>query len=161
MDLVTVREGLLLSLSTPLASKQTVMTIYTAHSIPMPQKEPDVAIQWKLEAEFLAVSEDRMGATPVKSYKLEKCIGSSKHRICTENMAREMGYPSCVATLFFKGLIDALKVCDTKKRHLPTQERAETFGYGVFPLIAAHGSHTLVESNIVTSQVSDMRHGQV
>ena len=39
-DVITVKEGLLLTLAIPLASRQTVFTAYSAKVIPMPQDEP-------------------------------------------------------------------------------------------------------------------------
>ena len=99
-----------MTLSTPLASGQTAFTVYIAHAIPMPQPEPESALKWKTEAEYLAVSEDQMETAAISQGQLDKCIGSSKHQICHENMATEIGHSSCLANLLFKGTLDALKV---------------------------------------------------
>ena len=60
-DAITVHEGLLMTLNIPLASKQTVFTVYEAKSIPMPyQDDPQSALTWNIEAPYLALSEDHM-----------------------------------------------------------------------------------------------------
>ena len=58
-DVVTVTEGLILTLSIPLASRQTVFSTYSARVIPMPQDEPRMAIKWAIESPYSAISEDR------------------------------------------------------------------------------------------------------
>ena len=62
-DIITLMEGLLVTLSIPLASKQTVLTVYRANPIPMPQSEPTVAMKWKTEAPFVAISEYNLNST--------------------------------------------------------------------------------------------------
>ena len=59
-DVVTLDEGLVLTLAIPLASRQTVFSTYQAQIIPMPQPEPRMAIRWVIEAPYLAISEDQM-----------------------------------------------------------------------------------------------------
>ena len=52
-EFISLPEGLVMTLSIPLASSQTALKVYKAHVLPMPQKE-----KWKIEAPYLAVSED-------------------------------------------------------------------------------------------------------
>ena len=47
-DVVTIHEGILMTLAIPLASKQTVLSVYKAQPVPMPQPEPNFALVWKL-----------------------------------------------------------------------------------------------------------------
>ena len=46
-DVVALPEGLLSTMSIPLASQQTVMTLYEAILIPMPQDDAEDAMIWK------------------------------------------------------------------------------------------------------------------
>ena len=152
-DVVTIHEGILMTL----ASKQTVLSVYKAHPVPMPQPEPNVALVWKLEADFLAISEDRMETTPLTTDQLSKCLGSSRYRICYESMATEIAYSSCLATLFFKSPIDALGVCETEKVFLPVREQAKNLGFGIWLVTSANDGYTLTESNILSNRASDMQ----
>ena len=156
LDVLTLPEGLFMTLSIPLASKQTALTVYRAYPIPMPHPEPEVALKWSLEAEYLAISEDRMETAPISQAQLEKCIGSTAYQICHENIATEMGYSSCLATLFFQGTLEALKVCETHKIFLPAREQAYNLGYGVWLILSAHDSYTLTESDLLATTASDM-----
>ena len=56
-DAITVSEGLLLTLNMPLASQQTVFTLFEAKLIPMPfPDDPQTALTWNIEAPYLALS---------------------------------------------------------------------------------------------------------
>ena len=48
-------------------------------------------------------------------YDLSRCIGSSRYQICLDMIATETGHGSCLATLFFKGSVEALQICDTEQ----------------------------------------------
>ena len=62
-DVTTVDQGLVMQIAIHLASKQTAFTVPRSIAVPMPQLEPELAIKWKLEAPFLAISEDNMETT--------------------------------------------------------------------------------------------------
>ena len=53
-----------------------------------------------------------METSPVTRDHLDKCIGSSKYRICRETLAAENEDSSCPATPSFRNILDALEVCD-------------------------------------------------
>ena len=53
LNVLTLQEGMFMTLSIPLASKQTALTVYRAHPIPMPDPKPDVALKWSLEPDYL------------------------------------------------------------------------------------------------------------
>ena len=81
-DLVALPDGLLIKMSIPLASRQTVLNTYEAIPIPMPQLDDADAMIWSLEADFLAVSEDGRETASVTRHDLASCIGSSRYSIC-------------------------------------------------------------------------------
>ena len=154
-DTLAIKKGLLMTLSIPLASRQTAVTVYKADAIPM--LEPESALKLKIEAEYLAVSEDQMETAAISQGQLDKCIGSSKYQIFHENTAREIEPSSCLANLFFKGTLDALKVCDTEKMFLPMKEHAKSLGFGVWLITSAHDGYSSMETSTLSSSDSTMR----
>ena len=123
-DVVALLEGLLLMMSIPLASRQTVMNLYEAILIPMPQADAEDAIIWDLEADFLAVSEDGRDTALVSSSDLTRCIGSTRYSICHHGLATEGPWSSCLTLLFFCNLVEAMKFCDFRPYAVPVPERA-------------------------------------
>ena len=85
-DALSVKEGLLITFAIPLASRQTVFTVFTAKIVPMPQKDTGSAIRWKLEAPYLAVPENSV----LSKHQLGKCLGSSNYRICHETIPAKL-----------------------------------------------------------------------
>ena len=71
-NVITVQQGLVLRIAIPLASKQTAFTVFSSIAVPRPQLEPDLAIKWKLEAPYLAISEDYMVTAYLTEFDLKK-----------------------------------------------------------------------------------------
>ena len=156
-DALSIKEGLLLTLAIPLASRQTVFTVFTAKIVPMPQKDTGSAIRWKLEAPYLAVSEDSMETAVLSKDQLGKCLGSSNYRICHETIPTELGHSSCLATLFFGTTMDALVTCPTENVVLPVIEAAENLGYGIWVILSATDTFTMRESSMDSSNALQVR----
>ena len=57
-DVIVVDQGLIKRVAIPLTTKESAFTVFRAKAVPMPQPEPDLAIKWKLEAPYLAISEN-------------------------------------------------------------------------------------------------------
>ena len=147
-DAVTVPEGILMTLSIPLASRQTVFTLFEAKLIPMPYPDdPQLALKWDIEAPFLAISEDQMESSVLSEAQFNQCLGSSKYRICSETFPTEMGHSSCIATLFFDSSVDALSVCDTSLVSLPSTEQATNLGFGIWLITSANDDFIFRESH--------------
>ena len=153
-DVITVYQGLVTRIAIPLASKQTAFTVFRSIAVPMLQLEPDLAIKWKLEAPFLAISEDNMETAYLTEYDLSRCIGSSHYQICLHMIATETGHGSCLATLFFKGSVEALQICDTEQIALPATEKAENLGCGVWLITSAITTYTMFESDTASTTSS-------
>ena len=66
----------------------------------------------------------------------------------------ETGQGSCQSTLFFKGNLDTLKLCDTEQIQLPSTEKAENLGFGVWLITSAISAYTLFESDIESTTAS-------
>ena len=147
-DAVTVPEGLLMTLNIPLASRQTVFTLFEAKLIPMPYPDdPQLALKWDIEAPFLAISEDQMESSVLSAAHFDQCLGSSKYRICSETFPTELGHSSCIATLFFDSSVDALSVCDTSLVSLPSTEQATNLGFGIWLITSANDDFIFRESH--------------
>ena len=114
----------------------------------MPQKDTGSAIRWKIEAPYLAVSEDSIETAVLSKFQLGKCLGSSNYRICHETIPTELGHSSCLATLFFGTTLDALVTCPTENVVLPVIEAAENLGYGIWVILSATDTFTMRESSM-------------
>ena len=146
-----------MTLNVPLASKQTVFTVYEAKLIPMPYPDdPQSALTWNIEAPYLALSEDHMESSVLSAEQFEHCLGSSRYRICSESVPTEMGHSSCLATLYSSTASEALAVCDTTIVQLPAIEQATKLGYGIWLIQSAHAV-TLREVSSSSVQGSSFR----
>ena len=142
-DVIRLPQGLMMTMSIALASRRTVITIYQAIPLPMPQIDEVDALQWDIQAEYLAVSED---GREITHRQLENCIGSAKYRICHEGIATEGVQSSCLSLLFFGNLIRAMKVCDVKPIVLPVTDQVINLRYGIWLIMSASTDYTLTES---------------
>ena len=145
-DVSVVEQGLIMRIAIPLATKDSAFTVFRAIAVPMPTPEPDLAIKWKLEAPYLAISEDKETAF-LTEYDLGRCIGSSRCQICLDMIATETGHVSCLATLYFKDSVAACQVCKTEQIVLPATEKTENLGYGVWLITSVTTVYTLFESD--------------
>ena len=146
LDVLTLEDGLLMTMSIPLASRQTVFTVYKAIVVPMPQSDEADAIRWRTETEYIAVSEDLRETALVTNEQLQKCIGSTKYKICHETMATETSDASCLSTLYFGNVMDAIEVCETEAVPPPLKEKAPNLGYGIWLINSANPNFNFRES---------------
>ena len=86
---MTLDDRLLMSITIPFASRHLAFTVYKAIVVLLDQRVENFAVNWNVEAQYLAVSPNLMEFSPVTLDQLDKCIGSSKYRICIENLAME------------------------------------------------------------------------
>ena len=93
-DVIVVEQGLILCMAIPLATKESAFSVFRAIAVPIPQPENDMAIKWKLEAPYLAISEKNDDAACLTEYDLSGCIGSTRYQICLDMIATEAGYES-------------------------------------------------------------------
>ena len=153
-DVITVKEGLLLILAIPLASRQTVFTTYSAKVIPMPQDEPRMSIKWVIEDPYLVISEDQMEPMTLSQVQFGSCLGSSRYRICQEPLASQANHPSCLATLFLSSPLKAAETCDTEVHYLPTQVQADNLGYGIWLITSATDAYGMKEYSLASKHKS-------
>ena len=154
-DVITVYQGLVMRIAIPLATKQTAFINFRSIVVPIPQPEPDLVIKWNLEVPYLAISEDNMDTAYLTEYDLSRRIGSSRYQIGLEMTATtETGHGSCLATLFFNGSVEVLQICDTEQLALPTTEKAENLGFGVWLITSATTAYTPFETNTASTTSS-------
>ena len=111
----------------------------------MPEKDPGVALQWKIEGLYLAVGESTMETTVLSFEQFEDCLGFARYKICHKTMETHLGQSSCLATLYFHNAIAALQVCAPQQFSLPTSEKATNLGYGIWLINSASEAFTLRE----------------
>ena len=71
-----IESGLIPTMAIPMALKSTAMNVLHAIPIPMPDGDTGKALFWRLEAKYMAVSND--GELAFIDKELENCIGSQK-----------------------------------------------------------------------------------
>ena len=81
-DVLVVEKGLIMRIAIPLATNDSAFTVFLAIAVPMPQTEPDLAIEWKLETPYSATSENNKETAFLTEFDLGRCIGSSRYQIC-------------------------------------------------------------------------------
>ena len=120
--------GLRVTLSVPLAPRQTSIPVYKATSTPMPQSDVYQGLLWVIEAPYLGFSDDTMKTALLSQKQLDKCTGSSRYRICHWAIPTDLQHSSCITTLFHGTSKDAL----SENISIPTVEQAENLGYGIW-----------------------------
>ena len=56
--------------------------------------------------------------------QLQNCMGSKKYKLCHETMGTKTSDASCLTTLYFGNVKDALEVCETEAVPFPLKEKA-------------------------------------
>ena len=143
---ITVPEGFLLTLNIPLASHQTCFTIFDAKWIPMPHRnDTQVAFIWAVEAPYLAISTkwNRLSC-PLCSLIIVSVRSSTEFVIF---FPTEIGFSSCIATLFLDSSVDSLSVFDTSVVSLPTTEQTTKLGFGIWLVTSASDDFFFRESH--------------
>ena len=148
-DVITIDQSLIMRIAIPLA-----YTVFRPLAVPMLQPDPDLEIKWKVEAPYLAISEDNMETAQLTDFDLLRCIGSSRYQICLDIIATETGHGSCLASHFFKGSVEALQICETEQMLLPAAEKAANLGYGVWLITSATTAYTLMETDTASTTSS-------
>ena len=127
-----------------LATKESAFTVFRARAVPMPQPENDMAIKWKLEASYWAISENNDDTAFLTEYDLTMYWIYSLSNM-PDLIATEAGHESCLATPTFKDIVEALQTCETEQIILPSTEKADNLGYGAWLITSVTTVDTLYE----------------
>ena len=130
-----------------MASKSTVINVLHAIPIPMPDGDTGKALVWRLEAKYMAVSDDGEELAFIDEDELANCIGSQKYAICTKAIPTEQNYQSCMATLLYHDdELLALQCCQLDVVELLLTEKARNLGFGRWLITSSKDDYTLIES---------------
>ena len=146
-DVINVKKGVVTHRAIPLATKESAFTAFWAIAVPMPQPENDRANKWKLEAPYLAISENNDDTAFLTEYDLARCSGSTRSEICLDMIATEARNESWLTTLYFNETVEALQNCKTEQTILPSTEKAENWSSGAWVINSATTAYTLRESD--------------
>lgn len=143
-------QGLLLTIAVPLASATTVLNVFQAIPLPMPDVHAQqTAHVWDIEAKYLAVSENSMEIALISEETLASCIGSADYAICRNAFATERTRSSCLATLYFGTTHDAIKACRLRQQTLPLTEQAKNLGHGRWLITSASDNYMFRETSTI------------
>ena len=112
-DVTVVKLGLIMRIAFPLATKESVFTVFRAMAVPIPQPKNDMAINWKLETPYLSNSENHDDIAFMNEYDLSRFFASTHYPICLDMIATESGHESCPATPYFKDSVESIQTCET------------------------------------------------
>ena len=146
-QVTTSEVGLQCTLSIPFASRETILNVFHAIPIPMPTRGSSKATIWDIEADFIAVTENKAETALLTQEDLLACVGSKAYSICEQGFAMEKKRYSCLASLLFNHGSTAVQKCSVKPYLLPQREKALNLGFGRWLILSAHGDFTLTESN--------------
>ena len=139
--------GLILKLAIPMASKSTVINVLHAIAISISDGDTGKALVWRLEAKYMAVSDDGEELPFIDEDELANCIGSQKYAICTKAIRIEQSYQSCVATLLYlDDELHALQRCQLDVVELPLTEKERNRGFGHWLITSSKDDNTVIES---------------
>ena len=149
--------GLLMVIAVPLAKNPIVMTVYQAHTIPMPTENSTTAIEWKTEAKYIAVAETRNEIALLTDEQLKYCLGSQSMSICYHSFSTDTSRHTCLATLFFGETVDALQACEVRNVQLPQREEATNLGNGQWLLTSANPNFIMKEISLNETNPVELR----
>ena len=146
---VTINDlGLVFKMAIPLASRETVLEVYEAILLPMPQSESDDNLAIMTESKYIGISKDKSKIALLNDEHLNHCIGSSVYAICDQAFSMLKTRSSCLATLFvYHDSNTAFKYCGVDFQPLPVQEKAISIGYSRWLILAASSNYQLIKSN--------------
>lgn len=147
--------GITFMLAIPVSTPDTMMEVYRARTIPMPQDDSNSAVTWNIESPFIAVSENNREYALISYRQLEECIGSNNIRICyTPFATHTVTTPivgSCIATLFYQNEITIASACSLTTYPLPYFVQAESLGKNRWLLTAQSDNYEIKEQIVGTT----------
>ena len=109
-------EGLLLTVGIPLTSREMILDIFRAITLPMPlnsSSDPAAALMWQPETSLIAISHNHKEHALLPREQLDECKGPEAAAICQHGFPTTRKRDSCLANLFFHTAAEAAQVCET------------------------------------------------
>ena len=145
-------EGLLITLAIPLTTRATILEVYEAIPLPMPNPDNETATVWQPESQYFAVTiQTRRENALLNQQQLEGCIGPQDAAICKTGFATTQSRKSCMATLFFHDTHQATDICETETTTLPKIETATNLGYGRWLITRRRGDAKDFKFNLMST----------
>ena len=122
--------GLVITLAVPLTTRELVLDVYEAITLPMPNDDGTTATRWRLEAPLIAISRSHKESAILDWRQLDQCVGTDKISICARGFATTRARDACLTTLYYHGPEAAVAACPIDTITLPQTEQATNLGHG-------------------------------
>ena len=153
-QVISTEFSLVFTLAIPFSSQSTILQVYHAIQIPMPDSHSSKASVWDIETEYIGVTLNGHEAALLSNHDLAQCIGLSAFSICYSGFAMEKSKDSCLSTLFFKDSIEALQACTVRPVLLPLREKAKNVGKGRWLITSASPDFLLTKTDMDSSSTT-------
>ena len=140
-------EGILITMAIPLTTRNLIMDVFRAITIPMPINDTETAIVWAPETTYLAVGHELTETALLTKEQLEECQGPNDVAICQHGFPTTHNRESCLASLYFHTAHQASTTCQTNTVKLPRVETAQSLGFGRWLISRRTSDYTL---NLIT-----------
>lgn len=159
----TQATGITFSLAIPVSSPDTMMTVYKAQVIPMPQEDTDTAVVWNVESEYIAVSENMQNYALLSQSQIDMCLGTTTMRICYNPFAthttQTQNVGACIVTLFMQDENDIVNACTIQPYPLPNTVQARGLGNNRWLITAQNSRYDMKEyKNGMITPANEIRH---
>ena len=139
------------SLAIPFVNAATVLNLYKAVPIPMPNDGTDGhASQYAIESDFIAVSSTQKIAL-LSQDEINRCVGSSSFSVCINGFSLETAQDTCLRSLLINNHLTALQKCEIKTVKLPLKEKARNLGNGKWLITSASSNFKMYLSQTINN----------
>ena len=144
-----VDDGMYFTLAIPFVTTATVLNLYKAIPIPVPNDGTDGhASQYAIESDFIAVSSTQKIAL-LSQDEINRCVGSSSFSVCIDGFSLETAQDTCLGSLLNNNQLTALQKCEIKTMRLPLKEKARNLGNGKWLITSASSNFKMYISPII------------
>ena len=142
-------DGMYFTLVIPFVTAATVLNLYKAIPIPMPNDGTDGrASQYANESDFIAVSSPQKIAS-LSQDEINRCVGSRSFSVCINGFSLETAQDTCLGSLLINNHLTALQKCEIKTVRLPVTEKARNLGNGKWLITSASSNFKMYISPII------------
>ena len=146
MDIVD--DGMYFTLAIPFVTAATVLNLYKAVPIPMPNDGTDGhASQYIIESDFIAVSSTQKIAL-LSQDEINRCVGSSTFSVCINGFSLQTAQDTCLGSLLINNHLTAPQKCKIKTAKLPLK-KARNLGNGKLLITSASSNFKMYISQII------------
>ena len=146
-----VDDGMYFTLAIPFVTAATVLNLYKAVPIPMPNDGTDGdASQYIIESNFIAASSTQKIAL-LSQDEINGWVGSSSFSVCINFFSLETAQDTCLVSLLINNHLTALQKCKIKTVKLPLKEKAKNLGNGKWLITSASSNFKMYISQIINN----------